>query len=103
MEGKLRELVGKLGVWLYIQSSNGWFKNVEILEVGDNMLTFRYESESDTKRKIWEKTTRIDNVSEIEVCLVVTSKANTPQPADIRGQLSRLLQKDTTPELDEHR
>ena len=103
MEGKLRELVGKPGVWLYIQSSNGWFKNVEILEVGDNMLTFRYESESDTERKIWEKTTRIDNVSEIEIRLIVVPKTNTPQLADIRGQLSRLLQKDTTPELDERR
>ena len=103
MEGKLRELVGKPGVWLYIQSSNGWFKNVEILEVGDNVLTFRYESESDTERKIWEKTTRIDNVSEIEVRLLVLPKPNNPQLADIRGQLSRLLQKDTAPELDESR
>ena len=101
MEGKLKELVGKPGVWLYIQSSNGWFKNVEILEVGNNMLTFRYESESDTERKIWEKTTRVDNVSEIEVRLVVVPKTNNPQLADIRGQLSRLLQKDTTTELDE--
>lgn len=103
MEGKLRELVGKPGVWLYIQSSNGWFKNVEILEVGNNMLTFRYESESDTERKIWEKTTRIDNVAEIEVRLVVLPKNNNPHLADIRGQLSKLLQKDVAPELDEHR
>ena len=101
MEGKLRELVGKPGIWLYIQSSNGWFKNVEILEVGDSVLTFRYESESDTERKIWEKTTRISNVSEIEVRLVVMPKQNNPQLADIRGQLSRLLQKDSTSELDD--
>ncbi|MBE9064514.1 DUF6679 family protein [cf. Phormidesmis sp. LEGE 11477] len=101
MEGKLRELIGKPGVWLYIQSSNGWFKNVEILEVGDNMLTFRYESESDTERKIWEKTTRVDNVSEIEVRLVVVPKCNNPQMADIRGQLSKLLQKESSPEFDD--
>lgn len=101
MEGKLRELVGKPGVWLYIQSSSGWFKNVEILEVGDNVLTFRYESESDTERKVWEKTTRIDNVSEIEVRLVVVPKTNNPQLADIRGQLSKLLQKDTGPDVDD--
>lgn len=101
MESKLRELVGKPGVWLYIQSSNGWFKNVEILEVGADMLTFRYESESDTERRVWEKTTRISNVAEIEVRLVVIPKHNNPQLADIRGQLSRLLQKDSTPELDD--
>jgi hypothetical protein len=101
MEDKLKELVGKAGVWLYIQSSQGWFKNVEILEVGNNVLTFRYESESDTERKVWEKTTRIDNVSEIEVRLVVVPKMNNPQLADIRGQLSKLLQKESSPELDD--
>jgi hypothetical protein len=101
MEGKLKELVGKAGVWLYIQSSQGWFKNVEILEVGNNVVTFRYESESDVDRKVWEKTTRIDNVSEIEVRLVVVPKINNPQLADIRGQLSKLLQKDSTTELDD--
>lgn len=101
MEGKLKDLIGKPGVWLYIQSSSGWFKNVEILEVGDNMLTFRYESESDTERKIWEKTTRVDNVSEIEVRLVVVPKQNNPQLADIRGQLSRLMQQESAPEMDD--
>jgi hypothetical protein len=101
MEGKLKELIGKSGVWLYIQSSSGWFKNVEILEVGDNVLTFRYESESNTERKVWEKTTRIENVSEIEVRLVVVPKIDNPQMADIRGQLSKLLQKDASPDLDD--
>ncbi len=101
MEGKLRELVGKSGIWLYIQSSQGWFKNVEILEVDSKVLTFRYESESDTERKVWEKTTRIENVSEIEVRLVTVPKINPPQLADIRGQLSRLLQKESGPELDD--
>ncbi len=101
MEGKLKELIGKSGVWLYIQSSNGWFKNVEILEVGDNVLTFRYESESNTERKVWEKTTRISNVAEIEIRLIVVPKINTPQLADIRGQLSKLLQKESSPELDD--
>ena len=101
MERKLKELIGKPGVWLYIESSSGWFKNVEILEVGDNVLTFRYESESSTERKVWEKTTRIDNVAEIEVRLVVVPKINNPQLADIRGQLSKLLQKESSPELDD--
>ena len=101
MERKLKELVGKPGVWLYIQSSSGWFKNVEILEVGNSVLTFRYESESDTERKVWEKTTRIANVSEIEVRLIVIPKPNNPQLADIRGQLSRLLQKESSPDFDD--
>lgn len=101
MESKLKELVGKPGVWLYIQSSQGWFKNVEILEVGNSVLTFRYESESDTERKVWEKTTRIENVSEIEIRLVVVPKINNPQLADIRGQLSKLLQKESSPEVDD--
>ena len=101
MERKLKELIGKPGVWLYIESSSGWFKNVEILEVGDNIPTFRYESESSTERKVWEKTTRIDNVAEIEVRLVVVPKINNPQLADIRGQLSKLLQKESSPELDD--
>lgn len=101
MEGKLRELIGQPGIWLYIQSSSGWFKNVEILEVGDDVLTFRYESESDTERKVWEKTTRISNISEIEVRLVVVPKQDNPQMADIRGQLSRLMQQDVSPEVDD--
>ncbi len=101
MEEKLKELVGKPGVWLYIHSSNGWFKNVEILEVGDNLLTFRYESESSTERKVWEKTTRIDNVAEIEIRLVVVPKINSPQLANVRSQLSKLLQKESSPELDD--
>lgn len=101
MEGKLRELVGKSGVWLYLQSSQGWFRNVEILEVDSQVLTFRYESESDTERKVWEKTTRIENVAEIEVRLVTVPKIDTPQLTDIRGQLSRLLQKESGPELDD--
>ncbi|MGB3299456.1 MAG: DUF6679 family protein [Phormidesmis sp.] len=101
MEDKLRELIGRSGIWLYIQSSQGWFKNVEILDVGDKILTFRYESESDTECKVWEKTTRIDNVSEIEVRLAVLPKMNRSQLADIRGQLSKLLQKESGSELDD--
>ncbi|NEP17176.1 MAG: hypothetical protein F6J97_09740 [Leptolyngbya sp. SIO4C1] len=96
MEQKLRELIGQPGVWLYVQSSNGWFKNVEILEVASETITFRYESESETERKVWEKTTRLDNVAEIEVRLLAVPKA-TQQLDTIRGQLSRLLeQSDST-------
>ncbi|MEM8614448.1 MAG: DUF6679 family protein [Cyanobacteria bacterium P01_H01_bin.105] len=90
MERKLKELVGQNSVWLYVKSSNGWFKNVEILEVTDTTITFRYESESDVERKLWEKTTRIDNIAEVEVRLLTVPKVDKKLDA-IRGQLSRLL------------
>ena len=90
MEKKLKELVGQGSVWLYVKSSNGWFKNVEILEVTDSTITFRYESESDVERKLWEKTTRIDNIAEVEVRLLTVPKVDKKLDA-IRGQLSRLL------------
>ena len=90
MEKKLKELVGNSSVWLYVKSSNGWFKNVEILEVTDTTITFRYESESDVERKLWEKTTRIDNIAEVEVRLLTVPKVDKKLDA-IRGQLSRLL------------
>ncbi|MEO0457692.1 MAG: DUF6679 family protein [Cyanobacteria bacterium P01_A01_bin.114] len=99
MEQKLKELVGQPGVWLYINSSSGWFKNVEILEVAAETITFRYESESEIERKLWEKTTRIDNIAEIEVRLLVVPK--TDQHLDtIRGQLSRLLEQSDSPRAD---
>lgn len=93
MERKLKELVGQSSVWLYVKSSNGWFKNVEILEVTDTTITFRYESESEVERKLWEKTTRIDNIAEVEVRLLTVPKVDKKLDA-IRGQLSRLLDQD---------
>ncbi len=93
MEKKLRELVGQSSVWLYVKSSNGWFKNVEILEVTHTTITFRYESESEVERKLWEKTTRIDNIAEVEVRLLTVPKVDKKLDA-IRGQLSRLLEKE---------
>ena len=90
MEKKLKELVGQSSVWLYVKSSSGWFKNVEILEVTDTTITFRYESESEVERKLWEKTTRIDNIAEVEVRLLTVPKVDKKLDA-IRGQLSRLL------------
>jgi hypothetical protein len=53
MENKLRELIGQPNVWLYVTSSNGWFKNVEILDVNASTVTFRYEYESATENLIW--------------------------------------------------
>ncbi|MEO0397504.1 MAG: DUF6679 family protein, partial [Cyanobacteria bacterium P01_A01_bin.137] len=75
------------------KSSNGWFKNVEILEVTNTTITFRYESESDVERKLWEKTTRIDNIAEVEVRLLTVPKVDKKLDA-IRGQLSRLLEQE---------
>ncbi|MBE9079530.1 hypothetical protein IQ241_19890 [Romeria aff. gracilis LEGE 07310] len=99
MEDKLKELVGQPCVWLYIKSSNGWFKNVEILDVSAQTVTFRYESESETDRKLWEKTTRISNVAEIEIRLVSIPKAN-QQLTDIRVQLSKLLNQDSASDFE---
>ncbi|MGH8000327.1 MAG: DUF6679 family protein, partial [Brasilonema sp.] len=56
MESKLRELIGQSNVWLFVKSSNGWLKNVEILDVSCDIVTFRYEHESEVEKRIWEKT-----------------------------------------------
>ena len=91
MEQRLRELTGQPGVWLFVKSSNGWFKNVEILDVNPETITFRYESESENERKLWEKTTRIENIAEVEVRLLVVPKVD-KKLDHIRGQLSKLLE-----------
>ncbi len=91
MEQRLKELTGQPGVWLFVKSSNGWFKNVEILDVNPDTITFRYESESESERKLWEKTTRIDNIAEVEVRLLVVPKVD-KKLDHIRGQLSKLLE-----------
>lgn len=91
MENKLKELIGQPNVWLYVTSSNGWFKNVEILDVNSSTVTFRYEYESTTENRIWEKTTRLDNIAEVEVRLLTLPK-NKQQTEDIRNRLSQLLE-----------
>ena len=62
MESKLKELIGQPNIWLYVKSSNGGLKNVEILEVESNTITFRYQHESAAELKVWEKTTRLENI-----------------------------------------
>ncbi len=69
MESKLKELIGQPNVWLYVQSSKGWIKDVEILDVNAETLTFRYEYQSRSETKVWQKTTRLDNVLEIDIRL----------------------------------
>ena len=93
MESKLRELIGQPNVWLYVQSSNGWLKNVEILEVETNTVTFRYQHESSAEVKIWEKTTRLDNILEIDVRLVSVPKCE-QKIQDMRNNFTRLLEQE---------
>ncbi len=94
METKLQELIGQPHVWLLIKSSNGWLKNVDILDVNSETVTFRYESESEVDKKIWEKTTRIDNIAEIEVRLMALPKSN-KKIQDLRQKFSKLLEEET--------
>lgn len=93
MENKLRELIGQPNVWLFVKSSKGWLKNVEILEVNQQTVTFRYENESEVERKLWEKTTRIKNVTEIEVCLLAIPK-DAGQVQEMKDRLSRIYQQE---------
>jgi ABC-type histidine transport system ATPase subunit len=93
MENKLRELIGQPNVWLYVKSSNGWIKNVEILDVNPETVTFRYEHESEAESKIWEKTTRIDNIVEVDI-RVLTMPKNERQVEDMRTKLSKILDRE---------
>ncbi len=94
METKLQELIGQPNVWLLVKTSNGWLKNVDILDVNSDTVTFRYESESEVEKKIWEKTTRIDNIAEIEIRLTTLPKSN-KKIQDLRQKFSKLLEEET--------
>lgn len=93
METKLQELIGQPNVWLYIKSSNGWVKNVEIIEVDSDTVTFRYQHESAEEVKVWEKTTRLDNILEIDLRVVAVPKCD-GKMLDVRNKLSRLLEQE---------
>ena len=93
MESKLQELIGQPNVWLLVKTSNGWLKNVDILDVNSDTVTFRYESESEVDRKIWEKTTRIDNIAEIEIRLMAMPKDN-KKIQGLRKKFSKLLEEE---------
>ncbi|MEN9871934.1 MAG: hypothetical protein RLZZ574_2094 [Cyanobacteriota bacterium] len=93
METKLQELIGQPNVWLYVKSSNGWVKNVEILEVASDTVTFRYQHESTEEVKVWEKTTRLDNILEIDLRVVALSKCE-EKIQDVKNKLSRLLEQE---------
>jgi hypothetical protein len=93
METKLQELIGQPNVWLYVKSSNGWVKNVEILEVESDTVTFRYQHESTEEVKVWEKTTRLDNILEIDLRVVALSKCE-EKIQDVKNKLTRLLEQE---------
>ena len=94
METKLQELIGQPNVWLLVKTSNGWLKNVDILDVNSDTVTFRYESESEVDKKVWEKTTRIDNIAEIEIRLMSLPKGS-KKIQDLRQKFSKLLEQET--------
>ena len=93
MENKLRELIGQPNVWLYIKSSSGWLKNVEILDVETDIITFRYQHESSEEVKVWEKTTRLENVLEIDIRLVTVPKCE-HKIQSMRDKYTRLLEQE---------
>ena len=93
MEDKLRGLIGQANIWLYIKSSNGWLKDVEILEVESDIITFRYQHESSAEVKVWEKTTKLDNVLEIDIRLVTVPKCE-QEIQNMRNKLTKLLEQE---------
>ena len=93
MEKKLRELIGQSNIWLFIRSSNGWVKNVEILDVDSETLSFRYQYESSAEIKVWEKTTRLENVLEIDIRVAAIPRGE-EQLKDMRSRLTRLLEQE---------
>ena len=93
MEDKLRGLIGQANVWLYIKSSNGWLKDVEILEVESDIITFRYQHESSAEVKVWEKTTRLNNVLEIDIRLVTIPKCE-QKIQNMRDRFTKLLEQE---------
>jgi hypothetical protein len=69
MEEKLRKCIGQSDVWLFVKSSNSWLKNVQILDVNLETVNLRYEQKLESENQTWEKTTRIDNIAEIDICV----------------------------------
>ena len=93
MDRKLRELIGQSDIWLFLKSSNGWVKNVEILDLKSDTVTFRYQHESSTEVKVWEKTTRLDNILEIDIRIAAVPKCE-QKLNEMRDKFSRLLEQE---------
>ena len=93
MEKKLKELIGQSDIWLFVKSSNGWVRNVEILDVESDTISFRYQHESSAEVKVWEKTTRLDNILEIDIRVTAVPRCEL-KLNDMRHKLSRLLEQE---------
>jgi hypothetical protein len=93
MREKLRELVGRPNVWLYVKSTSSWIRNAQILDVTDKTVTFRYEHEVENEKRFWEKTTRIKNITEVDVKLLTLPKQD-DQVAAIKDRLKNLLEQE---------
>lgn len=93
MEKRLKQLFGQSDIWLFIRSSNGWVKNVEILEVDSETVSFRYQHESSAETKIWEKTTRLENILEIDIRVAAIPKSE-EKLQDVRNRFTRLLEQE---------
>lgn len=91
MEKKLKEIIGQSDIWLFISSSNGWVKNVEILDVDSETVSFRYQHESTSEVKVWEKTTRLENILEIDLRVTAIPRCE-EKLQDVRNKLTRLLE-----------
>jgi len=91
MNKKLKELIGQSDIWLFIKSSNGWVKNVEILDVDSETVSFRYQHESNSETKVWEKTTRLENILEIDIRITTIPKCE-QRLQNMRNKLTRLLE-----------
>ena len=91
MNKKLKELIGQSNIWLFLKSSDGWVKNVEILDVDLETVSFRYQHESNSETKVWEKTTRLENVLEIDIRITTIPKCE-QRLQNMRNKLTRLLE-----------
>lgn len=93
MEKRLRELMGHPDIWLFLKSSNGWLKNVEILDIDSDTVSFRYQNESSSETKVWEKTTRLKNILEIDVRVAAIPKCE-QKLQNMRNRFTRLMEQE---------
>ena len=93
MEKRLKELMGHPDIWLFLKSSNGWLKNVEILDIDSDTVSFRYQNESSSETKVWEKTTRLKNILEIDVRVAAIPKCE-QKLQNMRNRFTRLMEQE---------
>ncbi|MEY4520788.1 MAG: hypothetical protein RLZZ499_3388, partial [Cyanobacteriota bacterium] len=62
-------------------------------EVESDTVTFRYQHESTEEVKVWEKTTRLDNILEIDLRVVAVPRCD-EKIRDVANKLSRLLEQE---------